>query len=68
MAYCQEGLTCNQQQLVAKDATLAREVVFMAPGKLLKQVTVFQYLGHPLSSMGDDWLAIYRNLTKACKC
>jgi hypothetical protein len=34
----------------------------------LEQVSAFQYLGRPLSSMDDDWPAIYSNLSKVRQC
>jgi hypothetical protein len=35
--------------------------------RTLKGVELFKYLGHPLSSLDPDWLAVYFNLKKARK-
>jgi hypothetical protein len=40
---------------------------FLVGGAPLESVSVFQYLGRPLSSTDDDWPAIYKNLFKARK-
>jgi len=46
------------------EARLAREVVFTANGVPLQVVSVFKYLGRPLSNQDIDWSEVYSNLKK----
>jgi len=57
----------KRQRNALESARLAREVVFSVGGAPLESVSVFQYLGRPLSSTDNDWPAIYKNLSKALK-
>jgi len=66
-AACQEGADRARQRRAREDARRAREVVITIKGVPLKSVSVFRYLGRPLSSVDEDWPAIYWNLSKARK-
>ena len=64
---CWAGAAHERQRCTIQDARHAREVVFMVHGTQLEAVSEFRYLGCPFSSTDDDWPAVYRNLSKACK-
>jgi len=64
---CRDGAQRVRQRNAAEDARLAREVVFSIHGEPLESVSVFTYLGRPLSSTDDDWPAIYKNISTARK-
>ena len=64
-ATCREGTDRARRRRVLQEVRRAREVVFTAKGDDLEDVSVFRYLGRPLSFMDDDWAAVYRNLKKA---
>ena len=64
-AACRKGEDRARQRRALEDARRAREVVLSIRGVPLKSVSVFKYLGRPLSYTDEDWPAIYRNLSKA---
>ena len=64
-AICREGAARVRQRLAVEDSRRAREQLFTAKGEPLESVSVFRYLGRPLSAFDVDWPAIYRNLSKA---
>jgi len=66
-AYCREGAARTRQRSAIHEARLAREVVFTVKGDALESVSLFRYLGRPLSSFDEDWPAVYHNLKKARK-
>lgn len=47
-----------------EEVYLAREVAFTANGVVLPDVSVFKYLGCPLSNQDVHWSAVYSNLQK----
>jgi len=67
MAYCQTGADRVRQHQALADACRAREVVFTVNGEALQAVSVFKYLGRPLSNSDADWPAVYYNLKKTRK-
>jgi hypothetical protein len=66
-AYCRSGTDRVRQRFALADARRAREVVFTVKGAPLEGVSLFKYLGRPLSSLDSDWPAVYYNLKKARK-
>jgi len=68
MAYCWEGAVHKRQRHTAEDARRAKEFVFVAHGMNLESVSQFKYLGRMTTSTDVDFLALYKNLVKACKC
>jgi hypothetical protein len=64
-ALCQQGTLLRQKEALLEMYRLAREVVFSVRDVPLESVSTFKYLGRPLSSHGDDWAALRKNLDKA---
>ena len=64
-ASCRAGAARMRQRYAQSDSRRASEVVFTVNGEDLEQVSVFKYLGRPLSSSDSDWPAVYYNLKKA---
>jgi L-rhamnose mutarotase len=64
-ALCRQGTLLRQKEALLETYRLAREVIFSVRDTPLESVSSFQYLGRPLSSFGDDWAALRKNLDKA---
>jgi hypothetical protein len=66
-AYCRIGADRVRQRHALEDVRRACEVVFTVNGVPLEGVSLFRYLGRPISSQDSDWPAVYYNLKKARK-
>lgn len=64
-AKCRAGAARWRQRMALEHARSSRSVRFAAGGVDLESVSTFKYLGRPLSATGNDWPALYTNLTKA---
>ncbi len=63
---CQVGVEQQQQQEAAVTSALALRQQFGVAGEVLKQVEVFEYLGHLLAQDDDIIQAICAQLQKTC--
>ena len=64
-ALCRQGTALRQKEIKQEACRVARNVVFSVRDTPLEQVLSFDYLGRPLSLVGDDWHALNKNLGKA---